>query len=142
MWVTNELIMHHFREQDDRIVTRDHPLYYGQKHTSVAVPAFVIPREPLSYINVKPSNEYENVRSSNRKTNPYLPTSVRFQNVDPIRELLLYKQGDVESTIEREKQKSRSQRARCEEDDISHVVGYFNVSHKGIVPKNQGDKAK
>lgn len=120
--------MGHFREhhvlRDDRIITRDDPLYYGQKHTSVTLPGIVVPQEYLSYI--------EDVRSSNRKTNPYLPTT-RFEEIDPVRELLSRQNKRGHANV-------RPQRARFEEDTVPHIVGYFSISHKGIVPNRKVTK--
>lgn len=119
----------HFRQhhvlRNDRIITRDDPLYYGQKHTSVALPGIVVPREYFSYIE----DEYANVRSSNRKTNPYLPTT-RFEEIDPVRELLFRQNRRGQPNV-------RPQRARFEEDPVPHVIGYFSISNKGIVPSDQ-----
>lgn len=127
--------------QDDRIITQEDPQYYGQKHTSVALPAIVIPREYLSYVNTKPNDDYTNVRSSSRKTNPYLPTRTRFEEADPLRELLLQRQNG-DSVVQYfagprvEYQTPRPRKGKCDEE-VPHIVGYFNVSHRGIVPKDR-----
>lgn len=129
----NELIMLDFRERRNRITGQDYPSYSGQKYTNVAIPAV----QYFSYLDMRPTDTYTNVRSSSRKTNPYLPTSTRFQEIDPVKELLLYRQG-VEVL---QKEMQRLQRAKYE-DDVSHIVGYFSVSHEGIVPKDRSKKEK
>lgn len=134
-----------YRQLDDRIISQEDPSYYRQRHTSVALPAIVVPREYLSYFAVKPPEveEYENVRSSNRKTNPYLPSSSRFREIDPVKELLWHRQnmdGRVVSGGGREDEKTRSERGKSEEDAVSHILGYFSVSHKGIVPMERNAK--
>lgn len=65
---------------------------------------------------------------------------MRFQEIGPIKNLLDYKQNldsTVVEEVKNENQKPRLQRAKEEDDVISHVVGYFSVSHAGIVPNSK-----
>lgn len=114
-------------------------MYYRHRPATVDLPVVTIPREYLNYFHFTPVDEYKSVRSSNRNTQWYLPTDTRFREIDPDKDLLNHKQ-QLDDIKTEKKEKLMVQRARSEVDTVPHIVGYFSVSHEGIVPKNRETK--